>query len=253
MFSPAIKSKQKFRLLLEGTAGSGKTYSALNLASHICGIEGGAVACIDTEHGRASKYGSGKPFTFDTVQLKTFAPADYINAIRAAAKAGYTAIVIDSLSQNWTGKGGCLEMAEGKFNNWKTVTPEHNALIEAILSAPAHVIATVRCKTEYAIEINERGKPEPKKVGVGIIQRDNLDYEFDMVGRMQRDTHVIEVLKKPFPGFSATVVAPDHQPRLVQVLLDWLNDGAEPAPQAVPDKETPAPVAAGKPTIKPPM
>lgn len=95
MFVKATKDKIKIRLAISGASGSGKTYSALAIASHLAT----PVALIDTERGSASKYAD--KFNFDVCELTDFHPIRYIEAIQAAERAGYGTIVIDSLSHAW--------------------------------------------------------------------------------------------------------------------------------------------------------
>src|SRR5581483_7005112 len=92
----------------------------------------------------------------------------------------------------WMGKDGALEQVEkiggnrgegGKFGGWKAVTPKHNALMDAITASPCHIIATLRAKTQYgmeAVEENGRSKNKVIKYGVGAIQREGAEYEFDI-------------------------------------------------------------------------
>jgi hypothetical protein len=62
-FPRATKLEAKLRLALAAPSGAGKTYTALQLATHL----GGPIAVIDTEHGSASKYAN--LFTFDVIEL----------------------------------------------------------------------------------------------------------------------------------------------------------------------------------------
>src|ERR1051326_3294127 len=131
MFKKANKKDAYLRLAVFGAPGTGKTRFALNLAKQF-----GSVALIDTEHGSASKYAD--EYDFDTCQLTSYSPQDYINAIQAAN--GYDVLVIDSLTHNWIGRNGCLELADkhassgNTFSGWKQVTPMHQQLIETILA-----------------------------------------------------------------------------------------------------------------------
>src|ERR1051326_6849372 len=86
MFTRAVKTDAKLRLALAGPPGSGKTFTALSLAHALA--DGQGVAVIDTEHGSASKYADLFP-PFDCVNLETFHPDLYIEAIKAAEQAGY--------------------------------------------------------------------------------------------------------------------------------------------------------------------
>lgn len=193
MFKKATKEDAYLRLAIFGAPGNGKTKFALALGKLL-----GRCALIDTEHGSASKYSDA--FDFDSCNLDTFSPDSYVTAITAAGKAGYEVLIIDSLSHAWSGKGGCLEIVDrasqgaNKFAGWRDVTPMHNRLIEAILAYPGHVICTMRSKTEYVLNQNDRGKMVPSKVGLAPIQRDNTEYEFDVVGRLE-DSHDLTILK----------------------------------------------------------
>src|SRR5690606_31243306 len=138
---------------------------------------------------------------FDVCELESFSPRAYVDAIHAAAAAGYPVLVIDSLSHAWSGKDGALEQVErrasnaaGKFGAWREVTPMHNELVDTILGYPGHVIATMRVKTEYLVEENERGKKTVRKVGLAPVQRDGMEYEFDLVGDMDH-AHTLTVTK----------------------------------------------------------
>lgn len=226
MFTKATKARAKLRLGLIGPSGSGKTFTALLIAQEL----GGRVAVLDTEHGSASKY-AGK-FEFDTLEPDMFSPTVYTEAIRAAEAAGYDVLVIDSLSHAWSGKGGALEMVDNaakrtgnnSFTAWRDVTPLHNELIDAIVGARLHVIATMRSKVEYIIE-DQGGKKVPRKVGLAPVQREGMEYEFDVVGDLD-DQHTFVVSKTRCEALDKAVIRePGHE--LAETLRAWLSDGVE--------------------------
>lgn len=232
-FKPATKAQSRLRLALVGPSGSGKTYSALAIAAPF-----GKVAVIDTERGSASKYAD--QFHFDVMELSDYDPQQFINGIRAAAQAGYDVVIIDSLSHAWMGQGGVLEMVDraakrstssNSFAAWRDVTPKHNELVTAIVSAPVHVIVTMRSKTEYVLEKDERtGKTAPRKVGTAPVQRDGLEYEFDVVADMDIE-NVMLVTKSRCPALNgANVSKPGAQ--VAATLLTWLSDGI-PMPEPI--------------------
>lgn len=68
-------------------------------------------------------------------------------------------------------------MEGNSFTNWSKVSPRHNALIQNIVNAPVHIIATLRCKTEYVMQ-QKNGKSIPEKMGLKAVQRDDTEYEF---------------------------------------------------------------------------
>jgi len=228
-FQKATKKKAKLRLALVGPSGSGKTYTALSIAKHL----GARLAVLDTEHASASKYCD--KFEFDTICPDTFSPQVYIDAIHAAAKAGYDVLVIDSLSHAWMGAGGALEMVDNAarksqsrntFTAWRDVTPLHNALIDAILAAPIHIIATMRAKTEYVLE-EVNGKKMPRKIGIQPVQRDGMDYEFDVVADLDENHNMIvgKTRCDALDGKSFRMAGA----QVAEVLTAWLTDGAESA------------------------
>lgn len=228
LFQKATKTQSKLRLALYGVSGSGKTYSALAIASGL----GGRVAMIDTERGSASKYADR--FDFDTLDMQPpFSPAAYVNAIKSAEAAGYDILIIDSLTHAWSGSGGALEMVDNaakrsQSNNtyfaWRDITPQHNALIDAITSSRCHIIATMRSKVEYVIEKNDKGKDSPRKVGLAPIQRDGMEYEFDIVAEMNVENEMV-VQKSRCEALARAVIAkPNGQ--VSGLLRVWLNAGA---------------------------
>lgn len=240
-FQKATKKKSKLRLGLVGPSGSGKTYSALAIASGL----GSKVAVIDTERGSASLYADR--FSFDVLELESFHPTKYVEAIHDAEKAGYDVVVIDSLTHAWAGKEGALELVDAamkrqrtpnKFTAWGDVTPHHNALVDAMLQCRAHLIVTMRAKTEYVLEQDEHGKQRPRKVGMAAIQRDGMEYEFTIVGDLDLDHNYIITKSRVDFLDGKTINKPG--PRLAADLLEWLNSGAE-APAPAPAAPAPAP------------
>lgn len=227
-FQRATKKQAKLRMALIGPSGSGKTYSALAIASHL----GRRVALIDTERGSASKYAD--EFEFDVLELDSFHPQRYIDGIREAEQAGYDVLIIDSLSHAWAGKDGALELVDraakrsqsnNTFGAWREVTPLHNALVDTMLQAKCHVIVTMRAKTEYVQERDEKtGRTVIRKVGLQPVQRDGLEYEFDVVGDMDADNNLI-VTKSRCKALNGAVFSKPGKD-VADILRAWLSDGA---------------------------
>lgn len=234
-FKPAVKYNSKIRLLFTGPAGSGKTYSALSVASSMPG----RIAVIDSEHGRASKYSDD--FTFDVLELTEFSMANYIAAIKAADRAGYDILIIDSLSHAWSGTGGALEMVDkasanaNKFTSgWGKVTPLWNQFIEVITSCGMHVIGTMRVSSDYVIEVNSSGKSVPRKIGLKPVFRDNGEYEFDVITELSID-HLGTITK----GYAAIDGKQFDKPGkdLAEELMTWLQGKVRPEDEVISDKD----------------
>lgn len=244
-FKKATKAAAKLRLGLIGPAGSGKTMTALRIARGL----GGRVAVIDTERGSASLYVGERGLEFDVLELETYEVEKFTQAIRDAAAAGYSVLVIDSLSHAWAGKGGILEFVDnagkrnqggGNFGAWRDATPRHNALVDAILGAPLHVICTLRSKVEYVVE-NVGGRNQVRKVGLQPVQRDGLEYEFTVVGDVTQDHDL--VVTKTRAAFLKDAVVREAGEELGQQLAAWLASG-DPPPVPVKPAVPVAPKAA---------
>ncbi len=209
-FHPASRQSVKARIALAGPSGSGKTYTGLVLASALAA--GGSVAVIDTEKGSASLYAD--EFKFDTLELDPpFDPARYVAAIHAAEQAGYAVILIDSLSHAWSDEGGVLDIVDkeaersrgNKFAAWRKGTPAHNSLVGAIVRSSAHVVATMRTKTAYAVE-ESGGRTSVRKIGLEPIQREGIDYEFTVFGEINL-SHTLVITKSRFKDLQDAVIA----------------------------------------------
>lgn len=216
MFKKATKAEIKIRLALSGASGSGKTYSALAIASHL----GKSIAVIDTEKGSSNRYAD--KFNFDVCELSNHHPAKYIEAIFAAEDAGYECIVIDSLSHAWFAE---LELAGSNFSNWSKVRPLERKLIDAMIGSSAHVIATMRSKTEWIIEetTNKQGKAtnSPRKIGLAPIQTSGIEYEFDIAGDMDYN-HILSITKSRCPELSdRTFLNPGKE--IADILKEWIH------------------------------
>lgn len=225
MFKKAEKTKCHLKMALTGPSGSGKTYTALALASGI----GKKIALIDTEGGSASKYAD--KFNFDTVTLTNFSPERYIDAMRAAVAEGYDVLIMDSMSHAWDGTGGILEQVEiqkkksrNQFSAWADPSKLHKAFINSILNCPVHVIATMRVKTAYEI-VEDGGKKTPKKIGLAPVQRDQVEYEFDIVAELTQENTFI-VAKTRCSDLNGYVTEKAGK-ETAEIIKNWLTSGVD--------------------------
>lgn len=231
MFKRAVKKNLYARIALLGPTGSGKTYTAMRWAYALA--NGGKVAALDTEHGSLSKYAGmkvdGCEWRPDVIELESFSPEMYMNGIKLAEKLGYDVLVIDSLSHAWAGKDGTLEYVDkvaqrdggGSFQAWRKGTNLQNEMVETILAAKLHIIATMRVKMDYVVEKDDRGKSSVRKVGLQPVQRDGVEYEFDLVCDLNSD-NVLTVSKTRCPELNEkSYRKPDAEAMLI--LRKWLE------------------------------
>lgn len=243
----ATKEKSKLRMAFIGPSNSGKTYSMLRVALEVAqscpasetNPNAQRLLMIDTEHGAASKY--SHDFDFDTIKLEKYGPEIYTEAIKFGQSKGYGAIGIDSLSHAWSGAGGALEQVNkiaeksssgNTFTAWGKITPLQNAMIDAILQCTSHIFVSMRSKTETVLQPDERGKMVPRKLGMAPIQREGLEYEFDVVGELNHE-HVLSITKTRCTDLDGRDF---HKPgsELAEILIAWLNDGVEAKPRQAP-------------------
>ncbi|MGV7669113.1 ATP-binding protein [Mycobacterium kansasii] len=226
-FKPANREASYARIALSGPSGSGKTYTALTLAT----AWSDQVAVIDTERGSASKYVGLNGWRFDTTTPDKFSPLSLVELLGEATGAGYGCVIIDSLSHYWMGADGMLEQVDRRARNgnnfagWKELRPEERRMIDALVAYPGHVVVTMRSKTEYVIEENERGKKVPRKVGMKPEQRDGIEYEFDVVGDLDHDNTLTIVKSRIHTLAKAVIPLPGED--LATEIRDWLSDGTQ--------------------------
>lgn len=216
MFKKATRQQLKLRLMLEGASGSGKTTAALTVAK-----EFGKVALIDTEHSSSRLYAG--QFEFDHMDLKPpFEPERFIDAIHGAENAGYDVVVIDSITHEWSGPGGCLEIQAalgGRYQDWGKVTPRHDRFTDAIMGSKIHVICTCRSKQAYTMDANTK---KVTKQGMEPQQRDGMDFLMTLVWQLNQN-HLATALKdrtRLFDGRDVTIT-----PEVAQRLKSWLSEG----------------------------
>lgn len=259
----AVKHALKARIGLLAPTGGGKTFTGLKFLYAM--VELGMakkVGVIDTEHKSASKY-IGDPFpSFRVIELEEdFSPEVYVEAIRLLADDGCDALLIDSLTHAWAGKGGALEIKDkvgrqkgfNDYTAWGPVTAMHNRLIEAMLSYPGHLIATMRVKMDHVVEKDEKtGKNVVRKIGLQPVQRDGMEYEFDLVGDLDTD-HNFSVSKtrcRSLDGYSERKPGKD----VIVKLRAWLEGTTAAADRAAPtpSPSAPAPQASPPPAVAAP-
>lgn len=229
-FRKVERKQAKLRMALTGVSNSGKTMGALKIAKGM----GGKIFFINTEKEGPDVYDDLFEDTepCDVWDINApYSPEKYIEAIDACEKAGADIIIIDSLSHAWAGTGGILDIQDAKtkasnsknsYTAWRDVTPLHNRLVDKILQSSAHVIATMRSKTQHEIvEIN--GKKSPIKIGLAPIQRDGLEYEFTLMMEMEHSSHLFTASKdrtRIFEGRNELLTEKHGQE-----IVNWLNKG----------------------------
>lgn len=242
-FQQAKLLKAKLRVALAGPSKSGKTYTGLAMGFGITKEVGGKLGVICAEKGSAAKYVDLFP-PFDINVLKSYHPQRYIEAIDEAERAGFSVLLIDGISQCWAGKDGVLEIKDkasqasrsgNDYTAWRSASPLHNQFVERMLDSNLHLIVTMRAKTSYAMEPGPNGKLKVVKLGLSPVQRDGIEYEFDIFGEMNQD-HIVQiegsrcylldhVAINPSPIRPDGKPCPDNAMELGRVAVKWAENG----------------------------
>ena len=237
MFETVTRKKAKLRLALTGVSGAGKTLSALLIAYGMTG-DWSKIALIDTEHERARFYANRSDLGTGEFLYAPFDPPYSPERYRRFVEEGAEAVgsdgvvIIDSFTHAWNNEGGILDIKEqiakrqGKtsYTAWFEAGKEQNNLVNTILAVDCHTIVTMRSKMDYAMQENEKGKMAPVKIGLAPVQREDTEYEFDIVLDIARN-HIATVSKDTtfLDKFSGIIT-----PELGKQLKEWLDNGVEP-------------------------
>lgn len=221
----AERHQVKLRIGLSSPSGFGKTYSSLLLAYGITN-DWSKIAVIDTENKSASLYSHLGDFNILSLE-ESFSPERYIQAIKLCEDSDMEVIIIDSISHEWQGKGGCLEIHEllgGRFQDWSKVTPRHNSFIDSIIQSKCHIITTSRRKVDYSLDKDGDGKTKVMKLGTKEITREGLEYELTVNFELLNDKHLASASKDRTGLFM-------DKPEFIinsntgKKLINWCNQG----------------------------
>lgn len=231
-FQKAKREQVWLKVLLSGASGSGKSYSALKVATGIAKQCGSGIAYIGTEGSRNKYYAD--EFDYDLLELEEpFECEKYIEAIDAAVEAGYKVLIIDSMTHEWKWLNDVHDKMPGNsFTNWGKLKPRHHKFMDKVLNSPIHVIATARGKDDWVLE-DKNGKQVPKKVGMGQQQDKDISYEYTVSLMIAQDTHVASADKDNTHLFDGKFEVLSEKDGVR--LYEWANKGDVPAPK----KETP--------------
>lgn len=222
-FRQAKRENIRARILIDGVAGAGKTYTSLLIAMAIAG-EKGRIGAIDSKNGQILRYADEFRFGYYDI-IAPYHPEKFVGAIEQAANQNIDVLILDSASPEWDGDGGCLELAKGGpgLDDWKGVSPRHHRFVSAIEQFPGHVIVTCETKDAWEFPKNDRGRIQPVRIGTDIVQRPRFAFMFDLWLRMQQPDNTAFVEKSVLRDWlpTGTEIKPDLQTG--EDILSWIN------------------------------
>ncbi|MFC5724152.1 AAA family ATPase [Streptomyces gamaensis] len=224
-FHRAEKEARPARIAFDGPSGSGRTLTALRVASAL----GHRIAVIETERGHSHQYADDIPF--DTHVLSDFDPENLFTALASAAVLQYDVVVVDCYSMFWTGVNGMLDKVVadtrpghgGANASWSRHRPLERKVTEALLAYPGHLIVTLRSDTETLVDTDAQGRQTTRRVAVRAKQRADIEYDFDIVGTLG-PVATLHIGKSRVPDLVDQVL---HEPgtELGDTIRTWADDG----------------------------
>ena len=198
----AVREGARLVIGISGVSGSGKTYTALQLAWGLAKGNSKKVGLLDTENKRGSLYadclvgkdGKSNPFLIGDLYAP-FSPQRYSQAIKEFQAAGVEVLVIDSLSHEWEGEGGCEDIADdgGKVANWKKAKREHKKFMSTMLTCDMHIIVCLRAREKTSF----KDPKAPVSLGLQPICEKNAMFEMTASFMIHDQGTRREILKCP--------------------------------------------------------
>lgn len=199
-FHPATRETVRPLIGLFGLSGGGKTMTALLLARGIVGPKG-RIGLVDTENGRGSYFSDLIPGGYSVLNLDPpFSPEHYVEALHAL-ESQIDIGVIDSMTHEWNGEGGYLDIKEAALErmagqDWKKrekcamaaaaqCKPKHNRLVQQMLRLRIPLILCFRGKDRVKPVKNAEGKVEIQSDNFASpIQDSGLIFEMLLAGEV---------------------------------------------------------------------
>ncbi len=248
----AVRRPLHLRMALSAPPGGERTCTALRIAFGVLGVDlsklehkAGAedapaqVLVIDTDHRSASKFASEFP-PFDVIELDSFAPEAFIEALNLAESEGYRLVIADTLTHEWNGRGGVLDIVDtiaavhngGSAAGWKVASARHEALLTRIDTLQAHFIGCFRAKQQIAVDRDATGQLKITRLVTTMIAREGTEAEFDVAADVQPEGNTLAITTSRYSRLTG-MVFPRGGGDLARILAEWLATGEASAEGAV--------------------
>lgn len=203
---PVESGQSKAVIGIAGQSGDGKTYTALLIARGMVN-KASEIGFLDTENKRGSLYADVLDGKFMIGDLyPPFSPTRYAEAIKQFQEAGVKVLIIDSVTHEWEGEGGCddianLPLQQGKkMANWIGAKREHKKFMNVLLQSNMDIICCIRAreKTDF------KNPMQPVSLGILPICEKNFMFELTASimmgneGKTQKHLKVPSFLKDAF-------------------------------------------------------
>lgn len=224
---PATREQAPLLIGLTGPAGSGKTYSALRLATGLARVtakSGGSdqIVFIDTETRRSRQYAGA--FRFEHLDFAApYSSQDYLDALETAAERMPAVIILDSLSHEHDGPGGMLDAVGAELDRlagsdpiqqqklaaaaWRRPKTQRRALLARLLTLGCHVIVCMRAQEKNRMP-REAGTLEPVEMGYTPVAAPEIMFELGLCALLKPGAQGVPTWASPLPGEHAAIKLP---------------------------------------------
>jgi len=193
-FQKAVRGVRPPKILLSGPAGGGKTKSALRLMTGLLGPKGTKLL-VDSENNSSTIYANEFDFLIYNLPKTEQDIKGYLAIMEKASKS-VNGLIIDGITPGWKSILDLSAKMEGNsYTNWSKLTPLYDKFKDAVVAYPIPLICTVRSKQDYVLELNDKGKQVPKKVGLAMEAGKDIDFDFDIVFAIDQTTNKAKIDK----------------------------------------------------------
>lgn len=207
----AIRENVRIVLGLTSNTGDGKTRTAIEVGYGLAGGDPKKLGFLDTENRRGSLYAdclinnAWKPtkerFLIGDL-APPFSPARYRGAIEDFERAGVDVLIVDSVTHEWEGTGGCDEIAHGgdpppRTPRWNRAKEQHKLFMNKLLQSDMHIIACVRAREKTKMQNDDKGKLQFVPIGLQPITEKSFMFEMTASLMLFEQGKVRKHLKMP--------------------------------------------------------
>lgn len=233
---PAVFGGSKAIIALGGVSGSGKTLTALLIARGMVD-KASEIGFLDTENKRGSFYANKLDGKFQIADLyPPFSPSRYAAAIKEFQDAGVKVLVIDSVSHEWEGEGGCDDIANApkadgtprKMANWIGAKREHKRFMNTLLQSNMHIICCIRAREK----MDFKNPDKPVSLGIQPVCEKNFMFEMTASLLMENEGKKQISLKVPYFLKDAFGSGNDYLGQAVgKKIIEWIGTGEKEDPE----------------------
>ncbi|MEU8378872.1 AAA family ATPase [Streptosporangium sp. NPDC048865] len=230
-FEPAVRVAEHARICLDGLPGAPTLPVALRLARGLVGADG-VIGVVDTQRGAAARLADEHDFLH--LRVDSCSPKEMPKITAAATAARVDVLIVDTFTSFWSGKDGMLMLVDqhrksATQSGWSEARPHEQAMMEALLDYPGHVITTLRVKSDMAIGADHAGRPVGWKVALKPDHRDGLEYEFHLAATIGLDGSltVTSTCVEGVADFEIGAIEQQPGEEYGQALAEWVGQGEQ--------------------------